>query len=194
VALLSGSAEHRPVDVDEQVGELRRVEDGCPLKEDDAPVAAAEQNAGCRSRGGGGGCTAGSHPSEKRWGGMRSGSSRTGLNTKSWTKQLVRKFRRRSKKPRRGALRWWVRKRRRNNHGSATRRRQRLQTREARGSEEGCGGTRRRISPRRSSSSSGEAPRLWRRPAVWTLMLAKLARESKELGIRDQCGVSCSHK
>jgi hypothetical protein len=35
--------------------------------------------------------------------------------------------------------------------------RQRLQTREARGREEGCGGRRRRISESRSSHSSGGA-------------------------------------
>ncbi|KAI4979355.1 hypothetical protein ZWY2020_016108 [Hordeum vulgare] len=49
-----------------------------------------------------------------------------------------------------------MRKRRRK-AGWESRLRQRLQTREARGREDGCGGRRRRISESRSSSSSGGA-------------------------------------
>jgi hypothetical protein len=45
---------------------------------------------------------------------------------------------------------------RRTKRGSEMRRRQRLDTREARGREDGCGGRRRRISDSRSSSSSGD--------------------------------------
>jgi hypothetical protein len=63
-----------------------------------------------------------------------------------------------SKKSRRGGLwRWWRQKRRRK-PGSETMQRQRLQTREAWGKEEGCGGRRRRISESRSSSSNADAP------------------------------------
>jgi hypothetical protein len=65
---------------------------------------------------------------------------------------------------------WRARKRRRKPR-SETRRRQRVQTREARGREDGCGGRRRRISERRSSLSSGGAGEVgrWRRRIISAL-------------------------
>ncbi|EMS50116.1 Cucumisin [Triticum urartu] len=59
-------------------------------------------------------------------------------------------------KSRGGFRRWWRRKRRQK-RASETRQRQRLQTTEARGREDGCGGRRRRISQSRWSPSSGPA-------------------------------------
>jgi hypothetical protein len=61
------------------------------------------------------------------------------------------------KQPRRGRLRrWWMRKRREKLGSEATMRKL-LQTAEARGRDDGCGGRRRRISWRRFSSSSAGA-------------------------------------
>jgi hypothetical protein len=61
------------------------------------------------------------------------------------------------KKPRRGRLRrWWMRKRREKPGSEATLRKL-LQTAEARGRDDGCGGRRRRISEARSPSSSTAA-------------------------------------
>lgn len=69
-------------------------------------------------------------------GGMRSGAAGTGVNL-SWSWHL--------KTPRRGGYRWCVQKRRKN-PGSMRRSCQCLQTAEARGREDGCGGRQRRIS------------------------------------------------
>jgi hypothetical protein len=77
---------------------------------------------------------------------MRSGESSVGMKM-GYTESSL-------KRPRSGGRRWRARKRRRK-AAEERRRRQRVQTREARGREDGCGGRRRRISERRSSLSSG---------------------------------------
>ncbi|AQK78566.1 hypothetical protein ZEAMMB73_Zm00001d035247 [Zea mays] len=76
--------------------------------------------------------------------GVRSGRRSVGTNSMSPSSS--------AKKPRRGGALWWTWKRRRK-AGSEMRRRQRLQMREARVSDEGSGGRRRKISRWRSSLS-----------------------------------------
>jgi hypothetical protein len=69
------------------------------------------------------------------------------------------------KTPTMGGFRWWARKRAMN-LGSVMSRSQRLQTLKARGRENLCGARQRRISWRRSSSSSGVADLLQLMAAV----------------------------
>lgn len=111
----------------------------------------------------------------KRSAGMRSGFvSRKGTN---WLPVIP------TKKPNRGGLRLCLRKHVRK-PGSERMMRQRLQTREARGSEDGCGGRRRRISWRSFSSSSGGH----RREPETSIVVV----EGLGYGVSRHCGTCCT--
>ena len=87
------------------------------------------------------------------------------------------------KKPSSGGF-WWCLRKRLRNSGSERMPSQRWQTREARGSEDGSRGRRRRISGRRFSSSTGDAVAGEERQRR-LIILQSIAKTARELSIKN---------